>query len=96
MATEDGLKAQKLLAQGSALGFRTNTKSRPERAKAFNIKAFALSGRLGLFVFFYLFHFLLKSSPIHFAGNGQTEREGNPDAQQSHAARETEGITQWQ
>ena len=34
MTTEDGLKAQKLLAQGSALGFRTNTKSRPERAKA--------------------------------------------------------------
>mgnify|MGYP000500201176 CR=1 FL=1 len=33
MATEDGLKAQKLLAQGSALGFRTNTKSRPERQK---------------------------------------------------------------
>ena len=46
MTTEDGLKAQKLLAQGSALGFRTNTKSRPERAKAFNFKAFALSGRL--------------------------------------------------
>ena len=45
MATEDGLKAQKLLAQGSALGFRTNTKSRPERAKAFNFKAFALPGR---------------------------------------------------
>ena len=32
MTTEDGLKAQKLLAQGSALGFRTNTKSRPFRA----------------------------------------------------------------
>ena len=46
MATEDGLKAQKLLAQGSALGFRTNTKSRPERAKALKLKAFALSGRL--------------------------------------------------
>ena len=46
MTTEDGLKAQKLLAQGIALGFRTNTKSRPERAKAFNFKAFALSGRL--------------------------------------------------
>ena len=43
MTTEDGLKAQKLLAQGSPLGFRTNTKSRPERAKAFNFKAFALS-----------------------------------------------------
>ena len=42
MAAEDGLKAQKLLAQGSALGKR----SRPERAKAFNFKAFALSGRL--------------------------------------------------
>ena len=40
MATEDGLKAQKLLAQGSALGFRTNTKSRPERAKALKLKSF--------------------------------------------------------
>ena len=89
MAAEDGLKAQKLLAQGSALGNVGKNQGRPERAKAFNFKAFALSGRLGLFYFFYLFQFLLKSSPIHFAGNGQTEREGNPDAQQSHAARET-------
>ena len=40
------LKGQKHLAQGIALGFRTSTKSRPERAKAFKIKAFALSGRL--------------------------------------------------
>ena len=31
---------------GHRPGFKTNTKSRPERAKAFNIKAFALSGRL--------------------------------------------------
>ena len=46
MEAEDGLKAQKLLAQGIALGFRINTRSRPERAKAFNFKAFALSGRL--------------------------------------------------
>ena len=38
-----GLKAQKLLAQGIALGFRTNTKCRPERAKALKLKAFALS-----------------------------------------------------
>jgi len=37
------LKGQKLLAQGIALGFRIKTKSRPERAKAFNFKAFALS-----------------------------------------------------
>ena len=44
--TPYALKGQKLLAQGIALGFKTNTKSRPERAKAFNIKAFALSGRL--------------------------------------------------
>ena len=29
------LKGQKLLAQGSALGFRTDTKKRPVRAKAF-------------------------------------------------------------
>ena len=28
------LKGQKLLAQGSALGFRTDTKKRPVRAKA--------------------------------------------------------------
>ena len=41
-----GLKAQKLLAQGIALGNVDKKQSRPERAKAFNIKAFALSGRL--------------------------------------------------
>ena len=46
MAAEDGLKAQKLLAQGSALGNVGKKRSRPERAKAFNFKAFALSGRL--------------------------------------------------
>ena len=40
---KNGLKAQKLLAQGIALGFKTNTKSRPERAKALKLKAFALS-----------------------------------------------------
>ena len=38
-----GLKAQKLLAQGIALGNVDKKQSRPERAKAFNIKAFALS-----------------------------------------------------
>ena len=41
MAAEDGLKAQKLLAQGSALGNVGKKRSRPERAKALN-----LSGRL--------------------------------------------------
>ena len=46
MADEDGLKAQKLLAQGIALGNVGKKQSRPERAKAFNFKAFALSGRL--------------------------------------------------
>ena len=46
MAAEDGLKAQKLLAQGSALGNVGKNQGRPERAKAFNFKAFALSGRL--------------------------------------------------
>ena len=45
-----GLKAQKLLAQGIALGNVDKKQSRPERAKAFNIKAFALSGRLFVFV----------------------------------------------
>ena len=45
MAAEDALKGQKLLAQGSALGLKQIQKSRPERAKAFNFKAFALSGR---------------------------------------------------
>ena len=34
------LKGQKLLAQGIALGFRTNTKCRPERAKALKISPF--------------------------------------------------------
>ena len=38
-----GLKAQKLIAQGIALGNVGKKQSRPERAKAFNIKAFALS-----------------------------------------------------
>ena len=46
MAAEDGLKAQKLLAQGSALGNVDKKRSRPERAKALKWKAFALSGRL--------------------------------------------------
>ena len=46
MAAEDGLKAQKLLAQGSALGNVGKNQGRHERAKAFNFKAFALSGRL--------------------------------------------------
>ena len=45
MAAEDGLKAQKLLAQGIALGNVCKKQSRPERAKALKLKAFALSGR---------------------------------------------------
>ena len=45
MAAEDGLKAQKLLAQGSALGNVGKNQGRPERAKALKLKAFALSGR---------------------------------------------------
>ena len=47
MADEDGLKAQKLLAQGSALGNVGKKQGRPERAKAFKFKASALSGRMG-------------------------------------------------
>ncbi|MDD6168057.1 MAG: hypothetical protein PUB50_09195, partial [Prevotella copri] len=47
MAAEDGLKAQKLLAQGTALGYVGKKQGRPERAKAFTLKAFALSGRRG-------------------------------------------------
>ena len=46
MAAEDGLKAQKLLAKGSALGNVGTNQGRPERAKAFNYNDFALSGRL--------------------------------------------------
>ena len=45
MAAEDGLKAQKLLAQGIALGNVCKKQSRPERANALKLKAFALSGR---------------------------------------------------
>ena len=45
-----GLKAQKLLAQGIALGNVDKKQSRPERAKALKYwaiyKAFALTGRL--------------------------------------------------
>ena len=37
---QHALKGQKLLAQGIALGFRTNTKCRPERAKALKIPPF--------------------------------------------------------
>ena len=50
MAAENGLKAQKLLAQGIALGNVGKKQSRPERAKALKLKAFALSGRLFVFV----------------------------------------------
>ena len=39
MAAEDGLKAQKLLAQGSALGNVGKKQSRPERAKALDRKS---------------------------------------------------------
>ena len=46
MAAEDGLKAQKLLPQGRALGHVGKKQGRPERAKALKLKAFALSGRL--------------------------------------------------
>ena len=46
MAAEDGLKAQKLLAQGSALGNVGKKRSRPEKSKSLKLKAFALSGRL--------------------------------------------------
>ena len=46
MAAEDGLKAQKLLAQGSALGNVGKNQGRPERAKALKLNAFALTGRL--------------------------------------------------
>ena len=46
MAAEDGLKAQKLLALGSALGNVGKNQGRPERAKALKLKAFTLSGRL--------------------------------------------------
>ena len=49
MAAEVGLKAQKLLAQGIALGNVDKKQSRPERAKALILKAFALSGRLLFF-----------------------------------------------
>ena len=43
MAAEVGLKAQKLLAQGIALSNVCKKQSRPERAKALKLKAFALS-----------------------------------------------------
>ena len=51
MAAEDGLKAQQLLAQGSALGKVGKNHGRPERAKALKLKAFALSGRLCFFAY---------------------------------------------
>jgi hypothetical protein len=42
-ASPHALKGQKLLAQGIALGLIQQQQSRPERAKAFYFKAFALS-----------------------------------------------------
>ena len=49
---KNGLKAQKLLAQGSALGYYDCKTCRPVRAKAFKYqacnKASALSGRVGI------------------------------------------------
>ena len=48
---KNGLKAQKLLAQGSALGYYDRKTCRPVGAKAFKFqacnKASALSGRVG-------------------------------------------------
>ena len=48
---KNGLKAQKLLAQGSALGYYDRKTCRPVRAKAFKYQACnkvsALSGRVG-------------------------------------------------
>ena len=40
MTAEDGLKAQKLLAQGSALGNVGKKQGRPERAKALDVGSF--------------------------------------------------------
>ena len=60
MAAEDGLKAQKLLAQGIALGNVGKKQSRPERAKALKLKAFALSGRIDCdlrHTLFFLYHY---------------------------------------
>ena len=46
---KNGLKAQKLLAQGSALGLKLNQKRRPERAKALNPELidFSVKGETG-------------------------------------------------
>ena len=41
----DGLKGQQLSAQGNRPGYKAEYRSRPERAKALNINAFALLGR---------------------------------------------------
>ena len=49
-ASPHALKGQKLLAQGIALGLIQQQQSRPERAKAFYFKAFALSGRLSIYI----------------------------------------------
>ena len=48
MFAHHALKGQKLLAQGIALGFRTDTKKRPVRAKAFYmfLKLLPLQGAL--------------------------------------------------
>ena len=53
MAAEDGLKAQKLLAQGSALGNVGKKQGRPERAKALNARSFC-SFRATFFVEYFI------------------------------------------
>ena len=49
---------------------------------------------LRILLFLNLFQFLFKSPAIHLSRYGQTEGEGDPDAQNAQAAWETQGVAQ--
>ncbi len=94
--TPYALKGQKLLAQGIALGNVGIKLSRPERAKAFNFKAFAFQG--AWFIYFFSIFFNSFSNLLRYISPAMVKPNGKAIQMPSnaHAARETEGIAQWQ
>jgi len=59
------------------------------------IGATMASSNLSLFLFHFL-HFPHESLPIQYASDGESEREGDPDALNAQAARKTKRVAQWQ
>ncbi len=54
---------------------------------------FKLSFFYLLLGFFHFSEFLLKPLPVQGAGDGESEGEGYPDAQDTHAERESRGYS---